>query len=1711
MPKKNNSAPKIKDFEARLNSSAARGSKLVHISPEDVVVKEVERESRYNGKGPRLSATTPHICQCLELYQSTTWTTVSYMSHAISCEVRDPSGDAPLQQRKFDVFDAKNAPTKPPPTSLPRQSMEPFSAEKKANLVKSLRAAELPLFRVHTILPEYVKCYDTRPTAHAPSDTQSAILKVRVRCRELKFALGDIEPFFCSLHVIDISTGARLSEVFHFTLSPPELLGQLRGRGPSDPFTESTTAIFSFSRPSSSIMLLLRVEKVLRGDVEAATEPYFKHATLKPKERAKFVAEASECAQRLGGFTQPFAAGLIPLFDDSGVLVSAGLVTFANMVRLKDYTDEYIVEKAAQLVSERELKKHQRVYPGRLVLEIAPVEGVKDVANVVDSSWQRSGVHNPQQQEISREIQEFYDTATQLQPHLNFQHNLYAYPTLVSMNNYKGKCSGRNICLSTKVLPSDADAGAVGLSCLYGRAAGPQFADLQYSPVNYHERKPGLYDEFKVALPIAVTPTHHLLFTVSHIACAAKKKDKGELATPMAFSSLAILADTASARQGMVADGEHQLRTAYSYPPGYLAPDVQENSVKFVEKQRKPNLFLKLRLISTLYAQDDPIDNFFSAFNTRAATLLICVRDLANAQPASLVRFFYPLANMLLMLVGDASPDMGPACLVTLATMMYHADCAFVAQPLRPALPAPGRRKVDKADKQGPEGPLDAQPPVDIAARNPYFVTYLRYVFRNSMYCTCKDAQPNKPFEGMLAALHECIKNEVPGLVHLLRYTWFFLELINKSVAMFLHDKQALAVPNRASQPIAPDFFSSLESMLVLLSAHVRGAATDPCTARLSMDVALFLRDLLCIVDRGQVLALLKAYLSGLVASAADTSAAELKAAILHLLSCHEHYVALSLPLATRIGSPTTMHADFCAAHPYCGLLLDELHTTLAMFPTFSLAHTSIRKGVTNTLRNALLRADTDPRYKDDKQSLTSIASAHFPFILTVIDMEMSHKAVTKAEREENCIMLTCFLYILQKMDRSLLKSWWCKDTQQKVQHFFVILNMCIKCFEYKTSETTGDAASAEKHSVSILSSQNMSAEVTRLVLELLMEIIDDYEEDLKQADHPFMQSVVFSVIMAILNSHQCDAAVVQSFRVLSYVTSTFVDVLFKFPTSFCGAAVEQALRYANSSHAQVRESAACLFFQMVHTNWVSNGNFSRMKLQSNIALSKLVEKDFRGDPVWLRSAMEGGADWARGLVSSGFPFDELVDLKERLFTVVRNSLALRKYAYDPERYAELLYEIVVSYKDSPDLQVAWLLNLAQYQETEGHLEEAAQAKLFLGALAAVYINYLKPDQSITIDKALFKRASPNILEYLMEPQHSDKEEGICMQDVFTRSGLFSELQQAVAYLNKAGLYETCVEVNRLLVGIQLRGQKYSELVSTFDQLQELCEKIVSSNQSFSRIFANYYRVSFFGQKFGDLDGKTFVYKETSAVRLAEISDRLKVQYEAQLGKVTVIQKVDKALDPSQLFLQIGSVQPYVTKDALASRTTIWEQNTNLNHFVYEVPFTKSGKSYSDNIAEQYKKKIVLKVERPFPFVTTRAAIVDTNETVLEPIESSLELIENRCSDLRRELKVIPTNLKTLQIVLQGSVLLQVNAGPLEICKVFLGNSSAYPPEKVALLKDQMGVFVNLCSKAVQVNKSVIANDQIALQTELERGLGELRARVESYVGAIPPLSGDDI
>eukprot|EP01126_Amoeba_proteus_P012565 TRINITY_DN1517_c0_g1_i4.p1 TRINITY_DN1517_c0_g1~~TRINITY_DN1517_c0_g1_i4.p1 ORF type:complete len:196 (-),score=36.72 TRINITY_DN1517_c0_g1_i4:310-897(-) len=112
--------------------------------------------------------------------------------------------------------------------------------------------------------------------------------------------------------------------------------------------------------------------------------------------------------------------------------------------------------------------------------------------------------------------------------------------------------------------------------------------------------------------------------------------------------------------------------------------------------------------------------------------------------------------------------------------------------------------------------------------------------------------------------------------------------------------------------------------------------------------------------------------------------------------------------------------------------------------------------------------------------------------------------------------------------------------------------------------------------------------------------------------------------------------------------------------------------------------------------------------------------------------------------------------------------------------------------------------------------------------------------------------------------------------------------------------------------------------------------------------------------------------------------------------------------------------------------------------------------------------------------------VIQTRTEIVEPIDSAIDLLSSRIESIKKELGQVPPNTKTLQIVLQGSIMLQVNVGPIGICKVFLSKASDYDAKKISKLRAVLEEFLKKCKFALAFNKSLLSEQPGGLDPQMQ-------------------------
>uniref|UniRef100_A0A0X3PF35 Dedicator of cytokinesis protein 6 n=1 Tax=Schistocephalus solidus TaxID=70667 RepID=A0A0X3PF35_SCHSO len=254
-----------------------------------------------------------------------------------------------------------------------------------------------------------------------------------------------------------------------------------------------------------------------------------------------------------------------------------------------------------------------------------------------------------------------------------------------------------------------------------------------------------------------------------------------------------------------------------------------------------------------------------------------------------------------------------------------------------------------------------------------------------------------------------------------------------------------------------------------------------------------------------------------------------------------------------------------------------------------------------------------------------------------------------------------------------------------------------------------------------------------------------------------------------------------------------------------------------------------------------------------------------------------------------------------------------------------------------PELRQNWLLRLAEINLLLNQPAEAAQCLLhILASVVEQLVNRNLWPQSIPIGGASTiadQVMSANLLEECsveaavglptvppcsrfflrssMSGLDGDERAWDSQQSLFVLIGQLHELvEKAVDCLMAADQFEIVTLLCHWLMPI-LASLGQHERLSKIHELVGTTHSAATASAEERRLCSSYFRVGFYGQKFEELNGREFVYKETPLTKLPEVTARLKEYYDKRFGDSNVFvlkdskkvnsQVLDETLHPNNL------------------------------------------------------------------------------------------------------------------------------------------------------------------------------------------------------------------
>uniref|UniRef100_A0A8C6Y904 Dedicator of cytokinesis 6 n=1 Tax=Naja naja TaxID=35670 RepID=A0A8C6Y904_NAJNA len=744
--------------------------------------------------------------------------------------------------------------------------------------------------------------------------------------------------------------------------------------------------------------------------------------------------------------------------------------------------------------------------------------------------------------------------------------------------------------------------------------------------------------------------------------------------------------------------------------------------------------------------------------------------------------------------------------------------------------------------------------------------------------------------------------------------------------------------------------------------------------------------------------------------------------------------------------------------------------------------------------------------------------------------------SMLSAEASRN--LLICLLWVLKNADGAVLHRWLADLSAFHVNRLLDLLYLCVSCFEYK-----GKKAFERINSLTFKKSLDMKARLEEAILGTIgarQEMVrrsrerspfgnqenvrwrkniahwrqnsDKVDKSKEEIEHDALvdgnlateanmvvldtleiivqtvsetkESVLGGVLRVLLHSMGCtpSAAFLQHcFATQRALVSKFPEMLFEEDTELCADLCLRLLRHCSSRVAIIRTHASTSLYLLMRQNFEIGNNFARVKMQVTMSLSSLVGTSQNFNEEHLRRSLKTILTY------------QVLYLVFNLHMILTDTVKMKEHQEDPEMLIDLMYRIAKGYQASPDLRLTWLQNMAAKHSERGNHAEAAQCLVHSAALVAEYLSMLEDCRYLPVGCVTFQNISSNVLEEsaVSDDILSPDEEGICSGKYFTEQGLVGLLEQAASSFTLGGLYEAVNETYKIFIPIHEANRDFKKLAVLHGKLQDAFSKITSQ-----RMFGTYFRVGFYGSKFGDLDEQEFeFYAERFGHEMVEI--------------IKGSNPVDKTkLDPNKAYIQLTYVEPFFDTYELKDRVTYFDKNYNLRTFMFCTPFTLDGRAHGD-LHEQFKRKTLLTTSHAFPYIKTRINVIHKEEIILIPIEVAIEDMQKKTQELAFATHQEPADAKMLQMVLQGCVGTIVNQGPLEVAQVFLAEIPDDPKlyrhhNKLRLcFKD----FTKRCEDALRKSKTLIGPDQREFLRELERNYQRLKEALHPLLNCkIPQL-----
>ncbi|XP_048744096.2 dedicator of cytokinesis protein 9-like isoform X7 [Ostrea edulis] len=811
------------------------------------------------------------------------------------------------------------------------------------------------------------------------------------------------EPFFLSFALYDAKEGKKISEDFYIDPNDREIkqmipdevllasdkLHTVEGRNSAPDLHQLSEewllkkdrhAVFSVTSCHAEVYLFVRIEKVLQGSLSQACDQY-----LKAPSGSKIYRQMKQFCSQIGHHRMPFGWAARQLIIEANGP--------ADMKIYKQEGSKFSELEVIKILQDfKRPEKHGKLQeiPGYLKVIIHKINPELPLQNTLTSSLvpiKPFPIPPPDPPAI--EVEQFVlDKASFCDTFDSYVNHLYVYPMNLRYEHQKSFAKARNIACCVEIRDSD-DENAIPLKRIYARPEVGVFTTVACATVLHHNTSPDFLEEVKIALPIQLHDKHHILFRFYHVSCEGSKsnrsstssiKKRDNIETPVGFAWLPLLS------QGRVTVGEQSIQVAActALPKDYLSTKSPDRSVpvpdiKWVDNG-KAIFKVKVHLHSTVYTKDQHLHNFFYHCQKIENALM----SGADVDSLNKLKLDKPTMDLEKTFLSNSTKSLHAVDVLTyvqfLPTLLNQLFSLLV------------KTISDDVALNAVKVLIHIVSEVSLADKQDALKSYVKYVF---------SPDPIPKGSKNINTVHEELAKNLTTILRpanadnvvvckFLKYSWFFFEVLIKSMALYLTDTDRIKMPR--NERFTADYQFRIQNLLQTLTPNIiqKQREMPRETKMANQSLAMFVKSCFTLMDRGFVFKNIAAYVEQF-GPGDSKSLYELKFEFLSEVCSHEHYIPLCLPIMRKgmiksfkeikledLKCDYTLSEEFRKNHYLVGLLLQEVKMCMN-------EPKEVRRHAIHLLRNQIAKHSFDDRYTS-KTLQGRIAALYLPLISILMD-----------------------------------------------------------------------------------------------------------------------------------------------------------------------------------------------------------------------------------------------------------------------------------------------------------------------------------------------------------------------------------------------------------------------------------------------------------------------------------------------------------------------------------------------------------------------------------------------------------------------------------------------------------------------------------------------------------------------------------------------------